>query len=483
MRNNKGITMISLVITIIVLLIVTSITVYNGLEQLGIKRLNNLYSDIESLSTKVAEYYLKKETLPVLEEEYVNNTQELETIFRSNGATTDIANVNDEGAYYVLDLSKLDNLTLNYGDEYKDWTSTSSANDIQNIYIINSVTHQIYFPHGVKAGDEYFFAKFPDDTEIEQITLEAIEGELDANITNITGNMLENNKISVVADVTLEGNLNNYDLNTLEYVWSEIDTEANDRNLSYTKFNIDESTASAKLSSKGLSNIEEYYYLYLKVRNKNGGYNYNKFENAASPITGNLPRNYQRVEYIENAESQYIDTDVIANQNTKIELEIVANVDSLSGVAAIFGARENVNVKSFGLWSIPPLRADIGDKQFSATQLVANTKYTIYMDKTKIKINNDEYTLEQTENFETPGPLTIFRVTAYRNNRTLVDTRSFLMKLYKCKIWQGNEITRDFIPCYRKVDEVKGLYDLVEGKFYTNQVTTGNDFTIGESVY
>lgn len=59
MKNNKGITMISLVITIIVLLIVSSITIYNGLGQLEIKRVNYLYVDIESLSTKVAEYYLK----------------------------------------------------------------------------------------------------------------------------------------------------------------------------------------------------------------------------------------------------------------------------------------------------------------------------------------------------------------------------------------------------------------------------------------
>ena len=65
MRNNKGITMISLAITIIVLLIVTSITIYNGLGQLGIKRVNCLHADIESISTKVAEYYLKNEVLPV----------------------------------------------------------------------------------------------------------------------------------------------------------------------------------------------------------------------------------------------------------------------------------------------------------------------------------------------------------------------------------------------------------------------------------
>ena len=71
MKNNKGITMISLVITIIVLIIVTSITIYNGTAQLGIKRVNSLYADIDSISTKVAEYYLKNGKLPVFENEYI----------------------------------------------------------------------------------------------------------------------------------------------------------------------------------------------------------------------------------------------------------------------------------------------------------------------------------------------------------------------------------------------------------------------------
>ena len=31
-------------------------------------------------------------------------------------------------------------------------------NDIQNLYIINAVTHQIYFPRGVRLDDEYYFA-------------------------------------------------------------------------------------------------------------------------------------------------------------------------------------------------------------------------------------------------------------------------------------------------------------------------------------
>ena len=42
------------------------------------------------------------------------------------------------------------------------------------------------------------------------------------------------------------------------------------------------------------------------------------------------------------------------------------------------------------------------------------------------------------------------------------------MQLYSCKIYDGDELIRDFVPCYRIADGVIGLYDLVGEQFYTN---------------
>lgn len=44
-------------------------------------------------------------------------------------------------------------------------------------------------------------------------------------------------------------------------------------------------------------------------------------------------------------------------------------------------------------------------------------------------------------------------------------------KLYKAQIYSGDVVIRNFIPCYRKSDNVIGMYDTVEEKFYTNQGT------------
>lgn len=50
-----------------------------------------------------------------------------------------------------------------------------------------------------------------------------------------------------------------------------------------------------------------------------------------------------------------------------------------------------------------------------------------------------------------------------------------------CKIWNDKKLVHNFIPCYRYSDEKPGLFDTVEGKFYTNQAN-GDDFTVGSEV-
>lgn len=68
-------------------------------------------------------------------------------------------------------------------------------------------------------------------------------------------------------------------------------------------------------------------------------------------------------------------------------------------------------------------------------------------------------------------------------------------KMKYCKIFDNNLLIRDYIPCssttsvanadgYTVPTNTKGLYDLVEGKFYTNANTAEDavDFTAGPQV-
>ena len=82
----------------------------------------------------------------------------------------------------------------------------------------------------------------------------------------------------------------------------------------------------------------------------------------------------------------------------------------------------------------------------------------------------DNTTTTVTNNsFSTPTPLTIFAL----NDAVDGVVENSNTKLYSLKIYDSNKLVRDFVPCYRNSDQVLGLYDTVENKFYTNN-GTGN---------
>lgn len=53
-------------------------------------------------------------------------------------------------------------------------------------------------------------------------------------------------------------------------------------------------------------------------------------------------------------------------------------------------------------------------------------------------------------------------------------------QIYYFRLYKNRKIAFDGIPCYRKSDDVIGLYDLVSKQFYTNQGT--GTFTKGADV-
>ena len=72
LKNSKGITLISLMVTIIALLIVSNMTIYSVKDSLGIGRLKDMQNDIENLNDKISAYYNQYGTLPIINEEYTN---------------------------------------------------------------------------------------------------------------------------------------------------------------------------------------------------------------------------------------------------------------------------------------------------------------------------------------------------------------------------------------------------------------------------
>ena len=81
-----------------------------------------------------------------------------------NGGEDLYVNPNDGDEYIVIDLEKLDGITLHYGydkdGEYFTLKNNKSVNQNaieDEIYVINTKTHQIYFPHGIFVDNVMYY--------------------------------------------------------------------------------------------------------------------------------------------------------------------------------------------------------------------------------------------------------------------------------------------------------------------------------------
>lgn len=188
-----------------------------------------------------------------------------------------------------------------------------------------------------------------------------------------------------------------------------------------------------------------------------------------------LPSAYQEVEYIQSSGTQYIDTSYIPTNNTKVELKM--------GWWTWFGSYPNLfwarlewstTWRWFQLWKTTTWSWDYfamfgGYLTWLSTYTFSfgeGNDHIIEMSQSWIY---EDWTLKRSlssATFTSPTNMVIF---ADNENWTVSENGAY--KLYYCKIYESWTLVRDFVPCYRKSDNVIGLYDLVNNQFYTNSWT------------
>ena len=221
---------------------------------------------------------------------------------------------------------------------------------------------------------------------------------------------------------------------------------------------------------------------YVVTPTSNGTSTVTTYDNNKKYIYSNgevskINNDYCELEYIESSGTQYIDTGLTVNQNTKFEMEAMS-VTNTNISLAWFGARNASGVDSFNLWQDDNgnFRADFGNKISTIGSLSSNLRYNIYMSKDGIRVNGTNNTLAQVSDFSTNSTFVIFGVKSYNeynpyNSANSVDYRRISAKVYYAKLWDGSQLVRDFVPCYKVSDGTIGMYDKVEGKFYPNSGT------------
>ena len=195
-----------------------------------------------------------------------------------------------------------------------------------------------------------------------------------------------------------------------------------------------------------------------------------------------IPEEYQQVEYIESTGGQYFDTKYIATKNTNTEYKIKSNIYKKWGPHIL---------SSPGCF-FPFYRTDdnkvvvsiAGETQKIDFQMLAGEIYELKYWNGIVSINGVEKGTCIPGNTDITSSLYLL---TYRGDPEY----SMEGRLYFCKIYNLDEMVRNFIPCYSittvtDVDGIEqpkntiGLYDTVNGKFYVNKGT--GTFTKGLDV-
>ena len=181
---------------------------------------------------------------------------------------------------------------------------------------------------------------------------------------------------------------------------------------------------------------------------------------------------YTEVDYIESTGTQYIDTGIKLNQNSRVKIKYQYSAGS--STARVFGDAHDIS-KGWILTTqdgttnakIQTLYGDTWKPQSNESQSIIPSTNIVEFERNGVNqyVNNNLYYTNPSSNFETTSTAIVFG--AYYNSLSLSS-----IKLYELWIWEdGTNISRHFQPCYRKSDNKPGLYDTVTKEFYTNQGT------------
>ena len=209
----------------------------------------------------------------------------------------------------------------------------------------------------------------------------------------------------------------------------------------------------------------------ISIPDTSQDYNIYNPQFAGSLAYEGLPKEYRRVQYIKSTGVEYIDTDLSAPEGFEVEIKI--NIDKVTGSwAPILGAHEpstpyKRNFIAYG--SNKKMEMDAGDK-------ITQTSVTLAGDDV-IKASNVKNNFYLNVNGTTYNPtITTNSSNIAYSGRTLhllhnngYDLGYTTGKVYYCKITVGGALVRNFVPVARLTDNKIGLYDTINGVFYTNQ--------------
>lgn len=181
----------------------------------------------------------------------------------------------------------------------------------------------------------------------------------------------------------------------------------------------------------------------------------------------------KRIEYLESTGTQYIDTAIYGSNNSKVEVDL--QLLELGESKAVFGCYTSKNNSlymyqaggnSYGKWQFGfGWNANIGTTD--------TNRHLVVCENFDLTIDGSLIFSHVPRTFTTLHTMLLFNM--HNNSGGIYSATG--IRIFSCKLYNGNTLVRDFIPVRR--GNVGYMYDKVSGKLFgnsgTGQFILGND--------
>lgn len=205
----------------------------------------------------------------------------------------------------------------------------------------------------------------------------------------------------------------------------------------------------------------------LMLRNASGG-------------GGSLPSEYQQVEWIQNPNNRYINTDCYVSVNDKITL--IFQQSKTPGLYDIlFGSQYNntsVDRTWFGYRKTSVVCSWCGNNSSAISNTSDLLTHTLVASKDGFFLDGNLVYTPGSANAGSKRPIYLF-CNNYSTHGRDFPASGLRVLMFKIESDGGNKL--DYIPCVRKLDNIAGVYDFVTGSFLSGVGSAAN-FIAGGNV-
>ena len=469
MKNEKGITLVSLLITVIVMVIIAGVTVYTSENKLKANDLKKMQNDIEFLNDKISTYYMNYGEIPTKEKD--------KYVFHSSDFNFE-TNINDNGTYYVIDLEAIGNISLNYGKE-----GYNNPLESDDVYIISENTHTVYYLRGIESANEKVYHSLPVNKIEDQDYIPPTKPQINV----VSGDKIyDTDENNFKTNVTLEfvpGKSNTADISRTTYSVND----SQEKNITELKNNEYSITTSGRYSIK------------IRSYKSNGIYSEQTKEITVGII--------KEAEYLESTGTQYLDMGIPYKVGMGFYMKAQQQKQTENKYYYPFGAYDPNNGNNYnsagtkigtrftGLGAYANMACvDYGsriglmsDGTTSSTQagfMIEDNLYEGYCNylgdnKIRVVMNDVETTFDfdlstRTNNADTSINMSMFGIHVIKSDGTDVEnyyTENCKAKIYEVRITLNKQTYADYKACYDSEKNEGYMYDTVNETYHYNKGT------------